>query len=182
MLSTFVGPLAWAVGDGTAVATTVTKTGLLTSTAASGKWAMPGNFFTAPGQMLRIRASGRISTPAAVMGNPIFTFDIGSVAVATSPAFVSQASQTNVTWILDWHLTLRTVGDGTLATFMHVGELRSVLVSSSVLVNMIPPTAPVIGTGFDASAAATATLSLTWSNATVGNTIQLHQYLIESTV
>ena len=182
MQSIISGPLAWAVGDGTAVAASAAKTGLLTSTAATGKWAMPGNYFNAPGQMLRVTASGRISTPAATQGNPTFTLDLGAVVIATTPAFTSQASQTNITWELDWLLTLRAVGDGTLANFIHTGKLVTALVSATNLVNLIPATAPVVGTGFDASAAATLTLSVTWSNATAGNTIQLHQYMLESVV
>lgn len=180
MLSPYVGPLAWATGDGTAVAATVTRTSLLTSTAASGKWAMPGGFFISPGQMLRLYARGRISTPGATQGNMTFSLMVGSVVAALSPTFASLISLTNITWELDWLLTLRAVGDGTLANFMHTGKLLSALVSATNLVNLIPATAPAVGTGFDSSAGATVDLQATWSNATAGNTIQLHQYLLES--
>jgi len=182
MLSTYVGPLAWAAGDGTAVAATTTQTSLLTGVAATGKWAMPGNFLTAPGLMLRIRASGRVSTPAATQGNLSFQFYNGSVIMAVTPVFTSQASQTNITWSLDWLLTLRAVGDGTTATFMHTGVFTTALVSATNLINLIPATAPAVGTGFNSSAAATVDLQATWSNATAGNTIQLHQYVLESVV
>src|ERR1700726_3134935 len=114
MLSPYVGSLAWAVGDGTAVAATTTPTSLLTSTAATGKWSMPGGFFTYPGQMLRLKASGRISTTTGT-NNITFNFVIGAVNVAASPTFVGIASQTNLTWMLNWDLTLRAVGDGTAA-------------------------------------------------------------------
>jgi len=183
-ISVLVGPLAWAVGDGTAVAATTTETSLLTSTAASGKWAMPGGFFIAPGQMLRLTATGRISTPGATQGNPTFKVKIGSVAVATSPAFASRISMTTERWVLTWCLTLRAVGDGTAANFMHVGDFNSVLVSATNLSNPIPAaaTAPAVGTGFDSSTAATLDLTVTWSNATAGNTITLHQYLLESVI
>jgi len=181
-LSAFVGPLAWAVGDGTAVAATTTPTSLLTSTAASGKWSMPGGYFTAPGQTLRLKAAGRISTPAATQGNITFNFVIGAVNVATSPTFTSLASLTNITWILDWLLTLRAVGDGTLANFMHTGNFETALVSATNLQNLIPATVPAVGTGFNSSAGATVDLQATWSNATAGNTITLHQYMLESIV
>jgi hypothetical protein len=182
VLSPYVGPLAWAVGDGTAVAATASATSLLTSTAASGKWSMPGGFFCAPGQMVRIKASGRVSTPASTQGNLTFDVVIGNVNVAASPTFTSLASHTNDTWILDWLLTLRAVGDGTLANFMHTGTLLTQLVSLTSLVNMIPLTAPAVGTGFNSSAGATFDLQVTWSNATSGNTITLHQYLLESVI
>jgi hypothetical protein len=179
MLSPYVGPLAWAVGDGTAVAATTTPTSLLTSTAATGKWSMPGGFFTYPGQMLRLKAAGRISTTTGT-NNITFNFVIGAVNVAASPTFVGQASQTNLTWMLNWDLTLRAVGDGTAADFMHTGNFVSSLVSATNLNNMIPATAPAVGTGFNSSAGATADLQVTWSINTAGNTITLHQYLLES--
>ena len=180
MLSPYVGPLAWAPGDGTAVAATTTQTSLLTSTAAVGKWPMPGSWFTAVGQMLRITASGRVSTPAATQGNLSFQFVIGAVNVAVSQVFTSVANLTNTTWVLEWLLTLRSVGDGTLTTFIHTGKFFSDLVSLTAEVNLIPDTAPAVGTGFNAAAGATADLQSTWSNNTAGNTIQLHQYLLES--
>lgn len=182
MLAPYVGPLAWAVGDGTAIAATAAETSLLTSTAASGKWAMPGGFFISPGQMLRLKAAGRISTPAATMGNPTFKVKIGTVAVATSAAFASLASQTNIAWQLDLYMTLRAVGDGTLALFMTQGTFISALVSATNLVNQFQASAPAVGTGFDSSTGAAVDLTTTWSNATAGNTIQIHQYLLESVV
>src|SRR2546429_631270 len=182
MLSPYIGPLAWAVGDGTAVAATVTRTSLLTSTAASGQWAMPGGLFIAPGQILRLLASGRLRNPGAPQGNMTFSFMVGSVVAAVTPAFVSLISLTNITWELEWLLTLRAVGDGTLANFMHTGKLISALVSATNLINLIPATAPAVGTGFDSSAGATVDLQATWSNNTAGNTIQLHQYSLESLI
>lgn len=182
MLSPFVGPVAWALSDGTAVAATTTETSLLTAQAAGGKWAMPGNFFAMPGQIMRLKAAGRISTPAATQGNPTFKVKVGSVAVATSAALTSLASQTNIQWQIDLLMTLRTVGDGTAATFMSQGVILTALVSATNLNNAWQASAPAVGTGFDASTAATVDLTVTWSNATAGNTIQLHQYLLESVV
>jgi hypothetical protein len=179
MLSPYVGPLAWATGDCTAVTNTTTQTSLLTSTAATGKWAMPGGFFIYVGQMLRIKASGRIST-ATGTNNITFNVVIGAVNVAASPTFVNQASQTNLTWMLEWLLTLRAVGDGTLANFIHTGNWVTSAVSSTNLNNMIPATAPAAGTGFNSSAGATFDLQATWSAASASNSITLHQYLLES--
>ena len=178
MLSPYSGPLAWAVGDCTTVASSSAATSLLTAAAASGKWAMPGGFFTYVGQMIRVRAAGRLST-ASSAGTLIFTFVIGAVAVATSPTFSSQNSQTNLTWTLDWVLTLRAVGDGTLANFMHTGNFVSQLVSSTNLNNLIPTTAPAVGTGFNSSVGATVDLQSQWGNANA-NSILLSQYMLES--
>lgn len=182
MLSAIVGPLSWAVGDGNAVAATTTQTSLLTSTAATGKWAMPGGYFTAPGQMLRLSAAGRISTPAATQGNITFAVAVGAVNVCVTPTFVSLASQTNISWQLNWLLTCRAVGDGTLTTFICSGNFETALVSATNTNNLIPATAPAVGNGCNTNTAANVDLLVTWSNATAGNSIQLHQYLLESVV
>jgi 3-oxoacyl-[acyl-carrier-protein] synthase III len=79
-------------------------------------------------------------------------------------------------------LTLRAVGDGTLANFMHTGILHSAIVSATNLDNIFPTTAPAVGTGFDASTSAALDLQATWSAASASNSIQLHQYLLESVV
>jgi hypothetical protein len=181
MLSPYVGPIAWAVGDGTALTNSTSQTSLLLGAAATGKWAMPGNFFTLVGQTIRLRAAGRFTTTT---GTNNFTFNvvIGAVNVATSPTFVGLASQTNLTWILDWTLTLRAVGDGTLANFMHTGDWTTGGVSSTNQNNLIPATAPAVGTGFNSSAAATLDLQGTWSAASSSDSITLHQYLLESVV
>ena len=180
-ISTFVGPLAWAPGDGTALTNTVTQTSLLLGTAAAGKWNMPGNYFSLTGQTVRVKASGRITTTTGT-NNMTFNIVIGAVNVATSPTFVDLASQTNLTWELDWLLTLRSVGDGTLATFMHTGNWLTAAVSATNLNNLIPATAPAVGTGFNATTAAVFDLQATWSAASASNSIQLHQYMLEAVV
>lgn len=182
MLSAFVGPLAWTVGDGTANTNTTTETSLLIGAGgASGKWAMPGNFFVATGQMLRVTATMRLTTTTAT-NNSTFKLKIGAVAIATSPTFVNLASQTNLTLQLIWYLTLRATGDGTTANFMHVGNLIGANVSATNQNNPIPATAPAVGTGFDASTAATFDFTHTWSAASASNSITCHQYLLESMV
>lgn len=140
---------------------------------------MPGGFFTYPGQMLRLKASGRISTTTGT-NNITFNVVVGAVNVAASPTFVGLASQTNLTWVLDWLLTLRAVGDGTLANFMHTGTWTTAGVSATNQINLIPATAPAVGTGFNSSAAAIIDLQATWSAISSSDTITLHQYLLES--
>lgn len=171
------GLLASVVADGNAIAATTTATSLLTGSAAAGKTTLPANWLGANGGAeFSLQASGRISTPAATQGNPTFDVRFGSVIVATSAAFTSLASQTNITWQLEWWLTVRTVGSGTVAKVMHTGRFISALVSATNPINLIPTTAPAVGTGFDSTASNTVDLFCTWSNATAGNTVQLHQY------
>jgi hypothetical protein len=178
-LSAFVGPLAWAIGDGTALASSASQTSLLLGAAGTGKWGMPANYFTAPGQTLRIRASGRMSNTATP--TIIFSVVIGAVNVAVSPTWTTLSGlAATTTWYLDWLLTLRAAGDGTLANFMHTGQLVGAITSATVWNNMIPATAPVVGTGFPSNAAATLDLQATWSASSASNTITLHQYMLES--
>lgn len=165
--------LSAAKGDGNAIAATTTKTSLLTGSAATGIAAVPANWFQ-DHTALYIRAAGRLSTPAATQGNITFQVAYGGVDVAVTPTFVNLASLTNITWILDWHLLIRAVGGGTSASIMHTGYLHSANVSATNLVNLIPATAPAVGTGFSTLAASNMDLTCQWSNATAGNTIQLH--------
>ena len=169
------GLLATIIQDGTAVAASAAQTSLLAGTA--GVSTLPAGWLgPAGGADLELYAAGRLSTPAATQGNLTFTFRVGSVNAAITPTFVSLASLTTITWELYWNFSVRTTGNSTAATIMHTGYFLSALVSSSVLVNLIPATAPVVGTGFDSTAAQTLDLQVTWSNATAGNTITLHQY------
>ena len=175
--------LANVIADGNAVVASASQTSLLTGTASQGVCSLPANWLgNAAGAQFHIRAAGRISTPAATQGNATFTVVIAGVNAAVSPTFTSQASQTNITWILEWDLTVRAVGSGTSANIMHTGKLTTALVSATNLINLIPATAPAVGTGFNSTAASTVDLQFTWSNSTAGNTITLHQYALWSLI
>lgn len=173
------GLLAVVIGDGNAVAATATQTSLLTGSASAGVFTLPAGWLgPAGGAHFKLYAAGRISTPAATQGNVTFTLRIGSVNAAVTPTFVSLISLTNITWELEWDITFRATGSGTTANAMHTGKLFTALVSATNLVNLIPATAPAIGTGFDSTAGQTIDLQVTWSNATAGNTITLQQYAL----
>lgn len=175
-------------GDGGALANTVTATSILGS---EMKYALPGNFIDFEGKKFRIRASGRISNIVTTPGT--FTYSVrwgptANIIVATGPAFqLNAVAKTNVTWVLDWAFTVRTVGGGTVATMMHTGVWQSESVVGSPLPSaggagqlMIPASAPAVGTGFDSTAASFCDLFGAWSIANAGNTMQLHQYALES--
>lgn len=178
----YMATLATAQGDGNAVAATASQTSLLTGSASQAVGTLPANWIDHAGQHLRVYASGRLSTPAATQGNLTFTLVIAAVNAAITPTFTSQASQTNITWELEWDLTVRAVGSSTSTTLMHTGKFVSALVSATNLINLIPATAPAVGTGFDSTASNKVDLQVTWSNATAGNTITLHQYVLQSMI
>jgi hypothetical protein len=175
--------------DGTALNTSTTETSILHS---SGKFVLPANFLTYPGQALRLRAMGRLSNIVTTPGTLTLRVKFNStpITVAASQALQMNAvAKTNVTWILDWDLTLRSVGGGTAATFMHSGQFTSESVvgsgtgaagSTGVGSLNIPATAPAVGTGFDSTVANLIDLTAQFSISNAANSIQCHSYKLES--
>lgn len=171
--------------DGAALATSTTETSILLGQA---KYTLPAGFMENSSQALRIRAMGRVSNIVTTPGTLTFRVKFGSIAVATSPAFaLNIVAKTNVTWILDWDLTCRSVGNGTLATFMHSGQWQSESYVGSPVpgsggpgVGMIPASAPAVGTGFDSTVSNVIDLTAQWSISNAGNSIQCHTYKLES--
>lgn len=177
--------LVSAFSDGTAV--TATAEGSLL--AGQAKFTIPGNFLDFAGKKLRVRAAGRISNIVTTPGTLTLKCKMGptsTIIAANSGALqLNAVAKTNVTWALDWALDLRTLGSGTAAAFMHTGVWQSESVVGSPVPSaggagqlMIPASAPAVGTGFDSTVAnifdLTAQFSLT------GNSIQLHQFTLES--
>lgn len=175
--------LAQANAAGNAVAATTTQTSLLTGSASQGVCTLPANWLgNSPAAQFHLRAAGVISTPAATQGNATWTVVVGAVNAAVSPTYTSQASQTNITWIIELDLSVRAVGSGTTANLMSIGKVTTALVSATNLINLWPATAPVVGTGFNSTTALTVDLQFTWSNNTAGNTITLYQYALWSLI
>lgn len=181
----WTGLLVSANADSTAFNTSTAETSLLVTHA---KFALPANFLTYPGQALRIRAMGRISNIVTTPGTLTLRVKFGATAVASTPAFaLNTTAKTNVTWILDWDLTLRSVGGGTSATFIHSGQWQSESYVGSPAssaggpgTGMIPATAPAVGSGFDSTIANVIDLTAQFSVSNVGNAMQSHSYKLES--
>lgn len=171
--------------DGTALNTSTTETSILHT---SAKFTLPANLLSYPGQALRIRAMGRISNIVTTPGTLTLRVKFGATAVAASPAFaLNTVAKTNVTWILDWDLTLRAVGGGTSANFMHSGQWQSESYVGSPAASaggpgtgMIPASAPAVGSGFDSTVANVVDLTAQWSISNAGNSIQCHSFKLES--
>lgn len=185
MNQSWQGVLVSQGSDGAALATSTTETSILHG---SGKYSLPANFLFYPGQALRIRAMGRVSNIVTTPGTLTFRVKFGTIAVASSPAFaLNTTAKTNVTWVLDWDLTLRSVGNATAATFMHSGQWQSESVIGSPAASaggsgglLIPASAPAVGTGFDSTVANVVDLTAQWSISNAGNSIQCHSYKLES--
>lgn len=183
----WTGLLISAQVDGTALNTSTTETSILPGQA---KYTLPANFLTYAGQTLRVRAMGRISNIVTTPGTLTFRVKFGSIAVAASQAMqLNAVAKTNVTWILDWDLTLRSVGSGTTATFMNSGQWQSESVvgsgtgaagSTGPGCFTIPASAPAVGTGFDSTSTNIIDLTAQWSISNAANSITLHSYKLES--
>lgn len=172
--------------DGAALASSTTPTSILP---AARKFTLPSYFFDNPGKTLRIRASGRISTVVTTPGTLSLNLMLGSVIAVPSGALsLNTTAQTNVNWIYQMYVTCRAIGASTSANLIGQGTFKSHAVIGSPAPtaggageHMIPyNTAPVVGTGFDSTAAQTIDFLATWSVSNAANSITCHMFSIES--
>lgn len=178
--------IAQSFSDGAALTASTTETSIIP---AASRLVIPpvGPYaLDRVGKRWLIEASGRISNIVTTPGTLTLRFKLGptaNIAVATSQAFsLNIVAKTNVSWYLRLMLTLRATGSGTSANFMHNGKF----ISESILgaaagtsgAETWQASAPVVGTGFDASVANQLDLTAQWSlnNA---NSIQCHDFALE---
>lgn len=181
--SSWNGLLISQQADGAAVTTNGADTTLLN---AQAKYTLPANFLDPIGRSLRIRAAGRISNIVTTPGTLTLRVKFGAIIVAASSAFqLNAVAKTNVTWVLDWEMTLRSPGGGTSATLMHTGTWISesnvgsaVPASGGALVGMIPASAPAVGTGFDGTVSNQVDLTANFS--LTGNSMTCHTFKLYS--
>ena len=168
--------------DGAALTNTTTATSLLPAIA---KPTLPANYFTSAGKMFKLRATGRISTVVTTPGTLTLDVRFGSVVVFNGGAMtLNTVAKTNVGWVLDVDITVRAVGATTTANVIGQGLWTSEAVIGAPLPtaggatsHVLPyNTAPVVGTGFDSTAAFTVDMFATWSVANAANSITCHQF------
>jgi hypothetical protein len=161
------------LSDGAAVTNTTTPTSLLPG---GSKFVLPSNLWKEDSRpSLYIRASGRGSTAAATPGTLTFDLKFGSTTVWTGGASPTVAtSQSNVSWRLEALLSPRGIGSGTNTTLLGTGHLLSAV--NTALIQLLPASSPVVGTGFDCAASQQVDLFGTWSVASASNSILLHQF------
>jgi hypothetical protein len=166
--------------DGTALNTSTTATAIEPPAA---RFTLPANFFV-PGKVLRVNAWGRISNLASASLTLDMRFNTSSVVFNGGAMTLNSTAKTNVSWRLIMMLTCRSIGNGTVATIMGQGDFTSEAVSGSAsgVANdvMMPTSAPAVGTGFDSTVAQTVDLFATWGASSSSNSIQVHQFTLES--
>lgn len=167
--------------DGSPLSNSTAATSLLPGAA---KLTLPANFF-AEGKVIKVTAVGRISNIVTTPGNLTLDLRLGSIVVFNGGAVALNATaKTNVGWKFEALLTCRAIGSGTAANLMGQGTLESESISGAAAGFMqkasLPASAPVVGNGFDSSAAQVVDLFGTFSVANAGNSITLHQFVLES--
>ena len=181
--------LVAAQGDGTALASSTTATSILPTAA---QYTLPANYFSAIGKMIRITAAGRVSTVVTTPGTLTLDIRLGTLA---SPIVVfnggamnlNTTAQTNATWQFQAILTARALGSGTSANLLGTAwfSSRAIIGSAAVAaggdnIDLLPDTAPAVGTGFDSTITNVLDFFAKWSVSNAANSIQVHQYFVES--
>ena len=183
--NTWVELISFDQADGTALNTSTTPTSLLPP---SAKFTLPANHFNYVGKKLRIRAAGRISNIVTTPGTLTLDFRLGSVVAFNGGAIaLNIVAKTNVTWIFEAELEARAIGSGTSAALLGIGKFMSESVIGSPAPSaggsgllLLPSSAPANGSGFDSTAAQQIDMFGTWSISNAANSIQLHQFSLES--
>jgi hypothetical protein len=169
--------------DGAAMTAAATATSLLP---AASRLTIAPNFFTRAGQMLRVKATGRVSNIVTTPGTLTLAVALGPTsniaAWSSGTIALNTTAKTNVSWVLDLVLTLRAAGSGTSANFIGIGTWASESVvgagSGTALSALCPASAPAVGTGFDSTV--TNILDLQATMSLTGNSITCHQFDIEA--
>jgi hypothetical protein len=170
---------------GPALSASTTRTSILDP---SAKIVIPAGFWEV-GKQVQIQASGQVSCVVTTPGTLLLDLDFlnptpAHVIVAASQAMgLNIVAKTNVSWLLQLLLTCRSVGAGTAATLMFQGLWTSEAVVGSPLPSAggsgslsIPPSAPVVGTGFDSTVNQTIDMFATFSVNTAGTAITCQQF------
>lgn len=147
---------------------------------------VPG--FWTIGKMVRIKATGRISSLITTPGTARFDVRLGGTVVFDSLAILldTVAAHTTVGWVLEILLTCRAQGNGTTANLIGQGtwtceDILGVPATApkGVLTAMLPwNTAPAVGGGFNSTIAQTLDLQFTQNVAT--GSLTVHQYFAEA--
>lgn len=174
--------------DGAALTNTVTATSILI---AACKPQLYAGFWWV-GKKIRVVANGRISTVVTTPGTLTLDLRLGpadppTIIAANGGAMaLNIVAKVNVPWSMEWDLTCRAIGNGTLANLMHQGNWVSEAVIGSPLptvggagVLMLPNAAPAVGTGFSSVVGLFMDLFATWSVASASNSILCHQFHVE---
>lgn len=175
--------LAASQADSTALTNSTTATTILHG---SGVATIPAGILQV-GSTIKITLRGRISTVVTTPGTLTLDVRFGAVIVFNGGAIsLNTTAQTNATFEAEFILTVRALGTTTSANVLGTGRFSSRATIGSgaagttgVYTQLLPETAPAVGTGFDSTAAQAVNVFGTWSVANAANSIQVHQSIVE---
>jgi len=162
----------------TTAGTALANSAALTDISVTPQFTLPANFLQA-GSALKFTAFGVFSTttgpPTLLLG--VYYGGIAGVALATTGAFTTTASITNVPWRLEVTTTVRTVG--TAGTAISQGfALMGTAVSTATFIPV--PVIALATVAIDTTAAKVLSVGAQWGTANASNTVTLHGFQIES--
>jgi hypothetical protein len=176
--------LITAQGDGAQILNSSTAVSIIP---AAAKITLPNNWFQI-GRVLRLTLAGKCACVATTPG----TLTLDMRLLATIP-FTTQAiplnvvAKTDLPWFMQVIMTCRSIGASTSATLMAQGFfLSETYVGSPVPATggagavCVPVIAPVVGAGFDSTAANTVDIFGKFSVTTATTSLTLCQYILEA--
>lgn len=145
---------------------------------ASNLPALGGQYFSRVGKKVRIRLFGRITT-VLTPGNLTLGIyygtgaDANGVLLASSGALVLVASQTSLSWEIEWTVHCRSIGN--VGTLFAVGRARfnPAVIASTAQPIMMPASVPVVSAACDLTAALLLSPQVLRSGSTA-ETMQVH--------
>ncbi len=162
-----------AIVDGGPIANTATITDL----SPVPQLTLPANYLYA-GQILRVTASGRVSTSATPTLNlGVYYGAVAGTALGTTGAITTTSGVTNVTWNLEARIVIRLVGSS--GTAMTTGWVNGISGTVGVSTVPIPASAPAVVT-IDTTAAKVLSIGATWGTSSASNTITCHTFMVEA--
>lgn len=171
---------------GTVAGPTLTAAAAASCVPTPSKITLPNNYWYV-GKMLRIRATGIISTVITTPGTIRFDVRLGAVVAFDGLAILPDtvAAHSNVGWDLEILLTCQAIGSGTATQLWGTGKFTCedilgvpATAPKGVLTAMLPwNSTPALGTGFDNTAAST--LDMFFTQTVTTGSMTLKTYLVE---
>jgi len=166
---------------------TITAIGAASCIPTANVITLPPGFFTI-GKILKIKASGRISSVITTPGTARFDIRLGGTVVFDGLAILldTVAAHVTVGWMLELYLTCRAQGNGATANLFGQGtwtceDILGVPATApkGVLTAILPwNTAPAVGGGFNSTISQTLDMQFTQTVAT--GSMTCHQYTVLS--
>jgi hypothetical protein len=146
---------------------------------ASNFPSLGGQYFARPGKKMRIRLFGRITT-GATPGNLTTVVrygtgaDANGTALFTGTALVLIASQTNVSWEMDFFIHCRSIGSAGTLFCTGSAKFNPLVIASTAQPILFPATAPAVSAAVDLTSATLFPSVQVQRSGSTAETMQVH--------